>query len=1520
MNANTSKSREMNTMSIHNRIRAVLATVLGVVPTGLLAMVAGVATIAPVPVAEASNGQCVWEGGSGADASCRVEDCIGRGGLAQCSTRGVGAVQSPFTDAQVGPDKWVFSQIEDYYNPTFTNPVYCVAAGGWFGTLYPPYGNYYCQELPADILGGGGRTTNSESRLFQIAKSFADQWVGSGTNCGGASMIQSDTGWSLATQSLGTATSYTRTRVYKGVSCQTSISIAFTKARAARCPPPSTQRNAVTGPECYTPGCEVCVDQGSGISMLTGANSKREVDYAPSADTGLEFTRHYRSNGYYWPTYLGGMPAQGDMNADDFWSHTYQRRFIATPGNTHTMAVVRRPGGAPMVFNTSGNEVTNRSGTNGSGARLQTAGGGWDLTLANADVEHYDSAGRLVTITSRGRVTTLVYDGNGKLETVTGPFGHELEFGYTEIQGTPMLTSVTLPDSGVIEYEYDQWLRPVKVTYPDETTRQYEYASALNNWQLTGIFDETTGRYSTYNYNASGRVTSESLAGGANASTYTYAGTLGQPTTVTDPLGATTQFGMTASNGAYRSGSRSQACLTCGAWANTTYDANGNPATRTDYNGVQTVYTFDATRNLETSRTEANGTPRARTITTQWHATLRVPIEITEPGRRTNFTYDGGGNLLTQTVTDAATNQTRTTTFTYTGLGQLLTIDGPRTDVSDITTFTYYACAIGNSCGQPYTITDAANNVTTFGSYDAHGMPISMTDPNGTQTTLTYDDRQRVTSRTVAGETTEFEHWPTGLLKKVTNPDGSFASYAYDAAHRLISVTDTLGNTITYTLNGAGQRLTEEVRDVANALTFRRTHVYNNLGRLVEENGTVGQTTSFVYDANGNVTEVEDPLGRVTTQVYDELDRLSTVVDPALESIAFGYDGQDNLLSVTDPRALLTSYAYNGFGENIAQTSPDTGTSTSPVDAAGNVDTATDARSKTGDFTYDALNRVTEIEYADETVALAYDNATNGKGQLGSITDGAGTTTWAYDSVGRVTERSQTTGSVMLEVGYGYDTFGRLSSLTTPSGQTLTYEYTDGELSGLRVNGTWILNQVVYQPFGPIKGWTWGNGTTTTRTYDIDSQLTQVSSAGTSTYSFFDDGAIASRTDDFVVSIPSTAGTTTFDVSATSNRLESAAGGVTRSYSYDAAGNTTSDGTRTFTYNDGGRMKTSTSGGVTTTYSYNGLGERVKKSNASTTTYFAYDEVGHLVGEYDAAGDLIQETVWLGDTPVAILQPNVSSGISVFYIHTDHLDTPRRVTRPSDNTILWRWDADPFGSTAANEDPDNDTISFPFQLRFPGQYFDGETGLHYNYFRDYDAITGRYVQSDPIGLEGGLNTFLYALANPLGNADPLGLRVLLIGHLAANPLGRLTNPNSYHLAIYLEPDLECACEGSWPMTLGAQKDGDFLVSAPNYPGDAIANATHTQLVPTPSGMSDCDFIRSLIDAAASYDNKLPYSVPELGLIPFRRDGHMPYTEYNSNSYASGVLRAAGSRPALQTGFGRFQAPGYNNPIPLRPKP
>jgi RHS repeat-associated protein len=112
--------------------------------------------------------------------------------------------------------------------------------------------------------------------------------------------------------------------------------------------------------------------------------------------------------------------------------------------------------------------------------------------------------------------------------------------------------------------------------------------------------------------------------------------------------------------------------------------------------------------------------------------------------------------------------------------------------------------------------------------------------------------------------------------------------------------------------------------------------------------------------------------------------------------------------------------------------------------------------------------------------------------------------------------------------------------------------------------------------------------------------------------------------------------------------------------------------------------------------------------------------------------------------------------VAVYYVHPDHLDTPRTIVSAT-NVLVWSWDGDPFGTTPANENP-NGLGAFGYGLRFPGQQYDAITGLHYNYFRDYEAGSGRYVQSDPIGLDGGINTYAYVEFDPTSASDPFGLK------------------------------------------------------------------------------------------------------------------------------------------------------------------
>jgi len=229
-------------------------------------------------------------------------------------------------------------------------------------------------------------------------------------------------------------------------------------------------------------------------------------------------------------------------------------------------------------------------------------------------------------------------------------------------------------------------------------------------------------------------------------------------------------------------------------------------------------------------------------------------------------------------------------------------------------------------------------------------------------------------------------------------------------------------------------------------------------------------------------------------------------------------------------------------------------------------------------------------------------------------------------------------------------------------------------------------------------------------------------------------------------------------VSTTSNRLSTTTGPLpAKSNVFDNAGNLLSDGTVTYTYGDNGRLVRAARSGVTTDYLYNGLGQRVLKSGnaiAGGRNYYVYDEAGRMLGEYKPTPTgtaTLQETVYLGDTPVALVAGDV------FYIYADHIDTPRVITRSTDNTTVWTWyTADPFGIYLPISNPSG-LGEFTYNPRFPGQLFDQETGTHYNYYRDYDPQTGRYVQSDPIGHGGGINTYAYANGNPLTYSDPYGL-------------------------------------------------------------------------------------------------------------------------------------------------------------------
>lgn len=1066
----------------------------------------------------------------------------------------------------------------------------------------------------------------------------------------------------------------------------------------------------------------------------------------------------------------------------------------------------------------------------------------------NDRIERYDAAGKLVSVEDRSGLThTLSYNTHGNLVSVTDSFGRQLRFTH-DIQGN--FADLIDPSDSIHQFNYESTGNLASIRYPDGNTRIYHYnepayTSGINlPHALTGITDENSVRYATHTYDTKGRAIMTEHAGSVDRYQISYSGdgtASASTTTVTDPLGSQYTHNFQTILGMAKRVSQTQpAGSGCSAASSaTTYDSNGNVASRDDFNGNKTCYAYDLNRNLEIARVEglssgnscpadmASYTPAPdtseRKIVTHWHANFRLPVQLTEDGRETTISYDDYGNVTQLSIRDTASNATRTWTTRYTyhatvpGVIVQRIEDGPRTDVNDITTIDYFApdaiCDGGHfGCrGQVMRITNALGHVTDISRYNAHGQIEQVIDANSLATTLTYDSRQRLISRVVGAESTTYRYNATGQLAQLTRPDGSSMDYAYDDAHRLIAVSDSLGNAIRYTLDAAGNRTRAEIFDATNTLAQTRQQEFDALNRLWKIVGAQNQVTELAYDASGNLKQTIDPLLHTSTRQFDTLDRLIQANDPmggrALQSL----DALGQITRITDPNGITTQYATNAFGDVTQEISQDRGTTTYTYDAAGNPLTKTDARGVVQATVYDALNRpisqsYTTVKGVPQTGAITwtYDTGANGIGRLTSMNDESGSTSYQYDQYGRITGKTQTVmfGARRLTqtLNYQYNASGQLVRMTYPSGAQIDYVYgIDGRPTQLLVNGNSLMQNIAYRPFGEPESWNWGNGQPHSRSFDLDGRLMQhplgadtqtltydsasrivgithtnpvnnrnyaydaldrlINQSDSTSYRVWNYDANGNR-----ISEQSGAAVYPYTIDANSNRLLAVAGPVAKTYTYDAAGNVIHDGQIQFTWNAASRLKKIINGNKIRKYTYNGFGERVRRDGKEKRRFtFFYDPAGRLISQFSANNiakenwKLQQETVWFNDIPVAVIkQASPADPVQVYMIHADHLNTPRAIT-DSTGAPVWLWrNQSAFGDNPPDEDPDGDGIQFKYNLRFAGQYFDAETSLHYNYFRDYEPQSGRYLSSDPIGLAGGLNTYGYALQNPLSFNDPTG--------------------------------------------------------------------------------------------------------------------------------------------------------------------
>lgn len=1031
------------------------------------------------------------------------------------------------------------------------------------------------------------------------------------------------------------------------------------------------------------------------------------------------------------------------------------------------------------------------------------SGVSWTITSSSS------SSGLTYTVRhSNGKSFTVLYGvtSNGVTPvTVTDPAGNQYTMQMTGAVYGSNFTSITYPGSPstTIAFKYGLSSLPYSLTEVDYNGIPYNYTT----------YDST----STDTY--FGRATGEHLADNTGNSTIAYSkdsvGNL--QATVTNPLGhheTLTYDGTNGSGGAYNgqlSEESNDAVSTCGATVkNRAYDANGNLSMTVDNNGVAHSYTYSTAGQLQTD-TAAYGTSLARKTDYVWDSNLqlnRLTSVTVEGVRKTAYTYNAQNRLASVAVTNltgvGTANQTLTTTYTYTlysnGTVQSEKITHPSPNGTDADTYNY------DASGNLSSVVDGLGHTTSYSGYNGLGEATHVTGPNGDVTDYVWDARGRLQSKTThvnnVAATWSYAYDGFGLIASTVAPDGGTITWSRNSVMRVTSASHNDGGgtsteSFGYDANGD---ITSESIARGSDVGMSRTFVYDALGRVYQAKGANGEIVTYAYDGNGNLLSSTDVLGHAVSFQYDALNRRTLAKTPLGYQTQFQYDQADNVTKEIDPRGLTTTYSYDGFDQLWTQSSPDTGSTSFTYDAYGRLASKTFAGGLKWTLSYDGINRLTQVATSANTHLYAYDSCTNGVGRLCSASDSNGATSVSYTYLpqGMVASRSMNVGGTAYSLSYTYDSSGRLQNLTYPDGNKASYSYVHGSVSnvsltlgGVSANAA---SNVTYRPFDmAMSGWTSGNGLGNSMGYDADLRTTSVSVPGVQSLAVGYDtasritkitnGVTSSLTQTFgydadsrLTSVSSTAdnevfgydsagnrtsqttnGTSvSYSPAATSNRLTSwSSGGNTVQLGYDAQGNQQSQSntggvgslTGNFVYGYFNRLQSVTKNGVTTTYSNDAEGDRLSKSgSASGTVYFAPDSKGNLMAEND--GGVWKDYVWLNGRLISLTQ----SG-QTYAVHDDQLGRPEAMT-DSAKSVVWRAQNLAFGRTV--------TVSNGPSLNvgFPGQYYDAETGLWYNQNRYYDSMIGRYVQSDPIGLSGGVNTYSYTANNPVSYSDPQGQELI----------------------------------------------------------------------------------------------------------------------------------------------------------------
>ncbi|MDX2562516.1 DUF6531 domain-containing protein [Streptomyces sp. TX20-6-3] len=922
--------------------------------------------------------------------------------------------------------------------------------------------------------------------------------------------------------------------------------------------------------------------------------------------------------------------------------------------------------------------------------------------------------------------------------------------------------TVTDPDSGTVRHFADHGRKLALLAQIDDRNGRWIAFEHDETGAPTAIVHH--GGYHLKLTTDEGRVTAlhlaEAAADGSDQEILRYGYTAGHLTEVTNSSGVPLRFGCDE-HGRITS------------WTDTNdsrfdyvYDDQDRCTYQSGTNGhLETSFTWDdvdpATGLRTTSLTDGLGHTKRHVI----NDLAQVVAEIDELGAVTRFTYDRRNRLLSRA--DALGN---VSSFTYDEQGRLTLLERPDGR---------QARAEYDAAGFPICLTGTDGNVTRQ-TFDEHGNRTSVTDPSGARTELTYDASGRLASVTdPVGATTRLITDARGLPIEITDPLGATTRYEHDAFGRTVGITDALG-----------------------AETRMEWTVEGRPARRTAPDGTV---ESWTYDGEGNCLSHTDAMGATTHFTYTDFDLLTSRTGPDGVRYEFSHDTNLRLTRVTNPHGLTWDYTYDEAGRLVTETDFDGRARSYAYDAVDRMVSGSNALGQTVNFQRNALGRivrkdaagsVTTYEYDvfDELVAAIGPDVTlirlrDRYGRLVSETVNDRTLSFTHDAVGRRTGRTTPGGATST---WTYDAAGRRTELTA-SGRTLAFTHDDLGRETTRRIADFALLESSFDPMGRLTA----------------QEVTSKSGRRLQhrAYTYRADGGLVGITD-------ALSGAHRFDLDPTGRVTAVHAHEWTERYAYDEAGNQTEaswptahpsrsaigardyQGTRIvaaggvrYEHDAQGRMvlrqKTrlsrkpdtwryewdaedrlsavTTPDGTVWQYVYDPLGRRISKQSPSETVHFTWD--GTTLCEQTTENVTL---TWdhAGLRPLTQTERRTDTDDERFFaIITDLVGTPTELVDESGD-VAWRTRTTLWGTTTWTRDA---TAYTP--LRFPGQYFDPESGLHYNHFRYYDPESARYLSQDPLGLTPAPNPATY-VNNPHTWIDPLGLSPCLFHNQMPEELER----------------------------------------------------------------------------------------------------------------------------------------------------